>query len=120
MASTRILVADSPRFQREIVTELLLDRADVEMVEATALYEEAEHRRPDVVILGEDDPAMARALLEASPRLVVLALADSELRGLALRPDPVPGVPGRAVAGGAERRDRAPGSPAFVVDQLTV
>jgi AmiR/NasT family two-component response regulator len=79
LASTRILVADSPRLQREIVTELLLDRADVEMVEATALYEEAEHRRPDVVILGEDDPAMARALLEASPRLVVLALADSEL-----------------------------------------
>ena len=79
MASTRILVADSPRLQREIVTELLLDRADVVMVEATALCEEAQHRRPDVVILGEDDPAMARALLEASPRLVVLSLADSEL-----------------------------------------
>ena len=79
MASTRILVADLPRLQREIVTELLLDRADVETVDATALCAEEERRRPDVVILGEDDPAMARALLEASPRLVVLTLADSEL-----------------------------------------
>ena len=67
LASTRILVADLPRLQREVVTELLLDRADVEMVEATALCEAAEHRRPDVVILGEDDPALARALLEARP-----------------------------------------------------
>ena len=79
MASTRILVADLPRLQREIVTELLHDRADVQTVEATALPEEAAHRHPDVVILGKDDPAMARALLEASPRLVVLTLVDSEL-----------------------------------------
>jgi hypothetical protein len=79
LASTRIVVADLPRLQREIVTELLLDRADVETVEATALCAEEAHHRPDVVILGEDDPPMARALLEASPRLVVLTLADSEL-----------------------------------------
>ena len=79
MASTRILVADLPRLQRELVTELLLARADVETVEASALCAEEEHLRPDVVILGEDDPAMVRALLTASPRLVVLTLADSEL-----------------------------------------
>jgi hypothetical protein len=79
LASTRILVADLPRLQREIVTELLRDRADVETVAPTALFEEAALRRPDVVILGEDDPALARALLEASPRLVVLSLADGEL-----------------------------------------
>ena len=79
LGSTLILVAGLPRLQREIVTELLLDRAHVETVDATVLREAAEHRRPDVVILGEDDPAMARALLEASPRLVVLTLVDSEL-----------------------------------------
>jgi DNA-binding NarL/FixJ family response regulator len=79
VAPTRIIIADSPRLQREIVTDLLRDRADVEMVEATALREETRHRRPDVVILGEDDPDMARALLEATPRLLVLTLADREL-----------------------------------------
>jgi hypothetical protein len=79
LAPTRIHVADLPRLQREIVTELLLDRADVEMVDATALCDEAADRRPDVVILGEDDPATARALLEAWPRLVVLTVSDSEL-----------------------------------------
>jgi hypothetical protein len=51
----------------------------VETVEATALCDEAADRRPDVVILGEDDPDMARALLEAWPRLVVLTLSDGEL-----------------------------------------
>jgi hypothetical protein len=79
LSSTRILVADLPRLQREIVTALLLDRADTETVEATALYEETERRRPDVVILGQDDPATARVLLEAWPRLIVLTLVDSEL-----------------------------------------
>ena len=79
VAPTRIIIADSPRLQREIVTNLLHDRADVEMVEAAALREEAQDRRPDVVILGEDDPVMARDLLEASPRLLVLTLADREL-----------------------------------------
>jgi len=78
LAPTRILVADLPRLQRELVSELLTGRADVETVDATALCDEPD-RRPDVVILGEDDPAMARALLEAWPRLVVLTVSDREL-----------------------------------------
>lgn len=79
----RILVADMPRLQREIVTELLLGRADVEMIETGArpltTREEATVSRADVVILGRDDPAAARALLEALPRLVVLTVADGDL-----------------------------------------
>jgi hypothetical protein len=71
LAPTRVLVADLPRLQREIVIELLYDRADVEMVAAD--------RPADVVILGRDDPVSARALLEASPHLIVLSVADGEL-----------------------------------------
>lgn len=83
MTPTRILVADMPRLQGEIVTELLLGRADVEMIETGArpmtLREEATISRAHVVILGRDDPAAARGLLEALPRLVVLTAADREL-----------------------------------------
>jgi hypothetical protein len=42
--------------------------------------------KPDVVVLGEDDPPLAAALLEQSPRLKVLTVAeegqDSWLYGL--------------------------------------
>jgi hypothetical protein len=77
----RILVADMPRFLREIITEILLARTDVEIIDASRspLREEATANRADVVILGRDDPAMARELLEALPRLIVLTVAD---RGL--------------------------------------
>ena len=112
MASTRILVADLPRLQREVVTELLLDRADVETVEATALCEAAEDRRPDVVILGEDDPVLARALLESSPRLVVLTLADGELvawrYGLTPYRESLGEVSPATLSAAIERRDPLP------------
>jgi hypothetical protein len=80
---TRILVTDMPRFQREIVTELLRSRPDVEVVnpgvsEGSA-GSQAARSRANVVILGCDDPPTVRALLEALPRLVVLTLAGREL-----------------------------------------
>jgi hypothetical protein len=72
-----------PHMQRDIVTELLRARADVEAVDAISgtatLPADVTARAVDVVILGRDDPATARALLEASPRLVVLSVADDEL-----------------------------------------
>src|SRR3954453_12871113 len=112
LASTRILVADLPRLQREIVTELLLDRADVETVAPRALCAEAAHRRPDVVILGDDDPATARALLEATPRLVVLSIADGELvawrYGLTPYREPLGELSPAALAAGIEPRDPLP------------
>ena len=112
LAPTRILVADLPRLQREVIAELLRDRADVETVDAAALCDEAADRRPDVVILGEDDPAMARALLEAWPRLVVLTLSDRELSAWRYGLDPYREYLGElspaALAAGIEPRDRPP------------
>jgi DNA-binding NarL/FixJ family response regulator len=80
---TRILVADMPRLQREIVTELLRGQPDVEVIASGARAdmapEEAARSRAQVVILGRDDPRAARLLLEAMPRLLVLTVADQEL-----------------------------------------
>jgi hypothetical protein len=112
----RILFADMPRMQREIVIELLLDRADVETVETSArtatLCEEATGRGVDVVILGRDDPAAARALLEVSPRLVVLSVADGELiawrYGLTPYREPLGELSPAALTAGIEPRDPLP------------
>ena len=81
MAPTRILVSDLPRLQGEIVTELLHEQPDVEIVRASATTPlgAATAARANVVILGRDDRAVARGLLEALPRLVVLTLADRQL-----------------------------------------
>jgi hypothetical protein len=108
----RILVADLPRLQRELVTELLVERADVETVEATSLCEEAADRRPDVVIIGRDDPDLARALLEAHPKLVVLSVSDEELvawrYGLTPYREPLGELSPAALAAGIEPRDPLP------------
>ena len=116
MAPTRILVADMPRLQREIVSELLVDRADVETFETPArnasLCEEARCRQAHVVILGRDDPATARALLETSPHLVVLSIADSELTawryGLTPYRESLGELSPAALAAGIEPRDPLP------------
>ena len=72
-----------PRFEREIVTALLRDQADVEVVDPDvppqSAREEAARSRAKVVILGRDDPLTVRELLEALPRLVVLTVAGREL-----------------------------------------
>lgn len=72
-----------PRLQRELVTELLRGRADVEVVISDVPPEsvgsQAARSRARVVILGRDDPHTVRALLEALPRMVVLTLAGREL-----------------------------------------
>jgi hypothetical protein len=78
---TRILVADMPRLLRELVVELLRGQADVEAIETRKRWparEEAAAREAHVVILGRDDPASARGLLEALPQLVVITIADRE------------------------------------------
>jgi hypothetical protein len=114
LAPTRILVADLPRLQREIVSELLRDRADVEAIEAptAALCQEATRRRADVVIIGRDDRAAARALLEASPRLVVLTLSNGALvawrHGLTPYRECLGELSPAALAAGIEPRDPLP------------
>jgi hypothetical protein len=81
--ATRVLPLEMPRLQREIISELLRARRDVEVVEGVApevsATEAAASNGADVVILGRDDAQKARALLEALPRLVVLTVADGDL-----------------------------------------
>jgi DNA-binding NarL/FixJ family response regulator len=80
---TRVLVADLPRLQREIVIGLLREETDVEVVEMPAepreASAEAARSRADVLILGHDDPRGVGRILERLPRLVVLTLADGDL-----------------------------------------
>jgi DNA-binding NarL/FixJ family response regulator len=89
LASTRILLVALPRMLEEIVAHVLSQRGlevagSVRKVDG--LPKKVAKARPDVVVLGEDDPPLAAALLEQSPRLKVLAVAeegqDSWLYGL--------------------------------------
>ena len=89
MASTRILLVALPRMLEEIVTHILSQRG-LEVAgtvrKVDGLPRKVARARPDVVVLGEDDPPLAAALLEQSPRLKVLTVAeegqDSWLYGL--------------------------------------
>ncbi|HEU0303885.1 MAG TPA: hypothetical protein VFR32_04825 [Gaiellaceae bacterium] len=89
MASTRILLVALPRMLEEIVSHVLSQRG-LEIAgtvrKVDGLSKKVAKARPDVVVLGEDDPPLAAALLEQSPRLKVLAVAeegkDSWLYGL--------------------------------------
>jgi DNA-binding NarL/FixJ family response regulator len=64
----------------EIVSDVLGSQRDVQvagtMRTADQLPRKLARARPDVVVLGGDDPPLAAELLEQSPRLKVLALAE--------------------------------------------
>ncbi len=89
MASPRILLVALPRMLEEIVTHVLSQRG-LEVAgtvrKVDGLSRKVAKAKPDVVVLGEDDPPLAAALLEQSPRLKVLTVAeegqDSWLYGL--------------------------------------
>lgn len=69
---------------------ILSSQRDMEVARTTqkggGLSRKVARARPDVVVLGGDDPALAATLLEYSPRLKVLAVTeegeDSWLYGL--------------------------------------
>jgi DNA-binding NarL/FixJ family response regulator len=77
LASTRILLVALPRMLEEIVSHILSQRG-LEVAgtarKVDGLPRKVARARPDVVVLGEDDPPLAAALLEQSPRLKVLAI----------------------------------------------
>lgn len=83
MPRIRVLVADMPRLQRDMITEVLAVQGGVEVVVSDAsareMWEAVEFSRAQVVVLGRDDPRVARTLLELVPRLVVLTVADPAL-----------------------------------------
>jgi DNA-binding NarL/FixJ family response regulator len=75
---TRILLVEMPHMLRDIVVGVLADQPDMEVVgEETAmngLPETVVDAGADVVVIGRDDPSLARTLLERVPRLRVLAV----------------------------------------------
>jgi chemotaxis response regulator CheB len=80
LASTRILLVALPRMLEEIVTHILRGQRGMEIAGTTrkldGLSRKVARTRPDVVVLGTDDAPLAAALLEQSPRLKVLAVAE--------------------------------------------
>jgi len=80
LASTRILLVALPRMLEEIVSDLLESQRGVQVAgtvrSADQLPRKLARARPDLVVLGGDDPPLAAELLELSPRLKVLALAE--------------------------------------------
>jgi hypothetical protein len=113
LASTRILLVALPRMLEEIVSHILRSQRGIEVTgtiqKTDGLSRKVARARPDLVVLGRDDPEWVAALLEQSPRLKVLAVAeggqDSWLYGLnpvrmrlgALSPPRLVGVITRAV-----------------------
>ena len=80
MGSTRILLVALPRMLEEIVTHILRSQRGIEVAgtirKVDGLSRKVARARPDVVVLGGDDAPLAAALLEQSPRLKVLAVAE--------------------------------------------
>jgi chemotaxis response regulator CheB len=78
--STRILVVALPRMLEEIVTDILRAQRGMEIAgtirKVDGLTRKVARTRPDVVVIGGDDAPLAAALLEQSPRLKVLAVAE--------------------------------------------
>jgi DNA-binding NarL/FixJ family response regulator len=76
---TRIFLADLPRLQREIITQILRSQSDLDVVAEAAqdesLLQRVERECADVLVIGRDDPGLAAALLERQPRMRVVAVA---------------------------------------------
>jgi DNA-binding NarL/FixJ family response regulator len=89
---TRILLAEMPRLLADIVGQALREQPDMEVVvcdgRVGSLMELADRSRPDVVVIGADDPRIAGELVTSMPRLKVLAVTggDSEAYLYELRP----------------------------------
>lgn len=81
-----------PRMLLDIVGATLKAQPDMEVVEADpatgSVLHSADRSRPDVVIIGADEPDLACALVMSFPTLKVLAVtgSDSEASLYELRP----------------------------------
>jgi DNA-binding NarL/FixJ family response regulator len=84
---TRVVLVDMPTLLRGIVREVLAPAADVELVgefpESAGLAAAVEETEADVVVVGGalGDGGPVRRLLEAHPRVRVLAIAADGRRG---------------------------------------
>lgn len=90
MKRVRVLVANRPRLMRELVLAVIADQPDIEVVgevqEESALAEAIDEAQPDVLILALDDAGKSIAqcgfLLGRYPHMKILALAPEQNRGL--------------------------------------
>lgn len=90
MKRVRVLVANRPRLMRELVLAVIADQPDIEVVgevqEESALAEAIDEAQPDVLILALDDAGKSIAqcgfLLGRHPHMKILALAPEQNRGL--------------------------------------
>lgn len=90
MKRVRVLVANRPRLMRELVLAVIADQPDIEVIgevqNESALAEAIEEAQPDVLILALDDAdkriAQCGFLLGQYPHMKILALAPEQNRGL--------------------------------------
>jgi AmiR/NasT family two-component response regulator len=85
----RVLVANRPRLMRELVLAVIADQPDIQVIgeveDESALAEAIEETQPDVLILTLDNTekriAQCGFLLGRHPQMKILALAPEHNRG---------------------------------------
>jgi AmiR/NasT family two-component response regulator len=86
MKRVRVLVANRPRFMRELIVSTIGDQPDIELVgevnDQTELIEAVEQSRPNVLILAMDQKEKFESqcgfLLGRHPEMRILALAPEK------------------------------------------
>ena len=86
MQKTRVLVANRPRLMRELVLATIAGEPDVEIVGETAneteITELVEQTRPDLLIIGLDNPecrpGLCGFLLGRYPQMRIMAIAPEQ------------------------------------------
>lgn len=84
--SIRVLVANRPRLNRELILSTFADQRDIEVVGEVAdesdIFEKVGETRPDFVVIALDEPgerpAICDALLRVHPEVRVIAVATAQ------------------------------------------
>lgn len=84
--SIRVLVANRPRLNRELILSTFSDQRDIEVVGEVAdesdIFEKVGETRPDFVVIALDEPgerpAICDALLRLHPEVRVIAVATAQ------------------------------------------
>lgn len=84
--SIRVLVANRPRLNRELILSTFADQRDIEVVGEVAdesdIFEKVGETRPDFVVIALDEPgerpAICDALLKVHPEVRVIAVATAQ------------------------------------------
>ena len=84
--SIRVLVANRPRLNRELILSTFSDQRDIEVVGEVAdesdIFEKVGETRPDFVVIALDEPgerpAICDALLRVHPEVRVIAVATAQ------------------------------------------